>query len=124
MSTLPTLHVSPAPVSASTIAAAKKLVAAHATLPLGELPSETALVAANEAFKQRWQQLPHQIENFFCTLYPHTKDEAEAFLEYAERTKDGVEIVLFKDDLARKLPVKSLVNPDGSKVKVESKVKI
>lgn len=79
MSTLPTPQVPPAPVSASTKAAAKKLVAAHATLPLGELPSETALVAANETFKKRWQELPHQIENFFAHCIHILKTKLKLF---------------------------------------------
>ena len=107
------------PIPNRAVAVAEKLLAAHAFTPPGVFPQKTELDVANAALKQKWVdlELAAQIEKFFSTDYPHTKEEAEAFLRYAQRTVESLQIVLLKDRVDQML-IEDLRWPDKSRVKI------
>jgi hypothetical protein len=80
---------------------------------------KTELDVANAALGKKWVdlELPEQVEDFFSTAHPHTKEEAEAFLRYAQRTVKGLKAVMLNDKLDRIL-VKDLSWPDKSPLKL------
>jgi hypothetical protein len=83
----------PTSIPHTAVAVAEKLLQSHAISAPGECPLPKVINAANCALRKRWVAIgfPEQIESFFDTKYPHTKEEAEAFLRYAKRTVSGVE---------------------------------
>jgi hypothetical protein len=93
MTQTPTPEQRSIPIPIRAVVVAEKLFAAHTASFRGMFPLKKDLDVANAALRQKWVdlELPEQIEDFFSTKHPHTKEEAEAFLRYAQRTIEGLE---------------------------------
>lgn len=107
------------PIPNRAVAVAEKLLAAHTFTSPGMFPQKIELDVANAALRQKWVdlELAAQIEKFFSTEYPHTKEEAEAFLRYAQRTVEGLKTVLLEGRLDQML-IENLSRFDEPPVKI------